>query len=231
MAHWHIAHGLQGYGPDGADGFGCADSLESAAESARDELARDVDFCEESAHGFAEQGDFESAWVEHRRADSLELLRANLNPARSSAPLYADDPAAWQSTLRSLLEQSFPVAISHSTSLYVWECFEDDCEHCEDDVPTAATTRRMTRFADNRSVQPDMEGIDVYCDASLDEGAVIMATFESSPISSGREFFVGVDLLEVTLLLELIEASPVFVEDLESLKIRLERTAAHMEQG
>lgn len=87
-------------------------------------------------------------------------------------------------------------------------------------------TRRMVRFADNRVLQSDCDPVEVYCDASLDEGAVMMATFDASPLSSGREFFVGVEQHEAELLLELLADTA--DEDLEALRHRLERTLEHM---
>lgn len=126
--HWHIATGIAGYGPDGADGFGTATTLDDTAESARDELRTSVDICEETAEALAADGHFEEAWREHKRADALEILRANLNTDRKDAPLYAGKPELWHRTLSDIVADSFPVDISHSARLYVWECTDTDCD-------------------------------------------------------------------------------------------------------
>ena len=130
--HWHIATGLAGYGPDGADGFGTAETLDDAAEYARDELRNAVDSCEEGADILAGEGRFEQAWNEHKRADRLEILRANIDPERQNAPLYKDRPEVWAETLSRILGEEFPCDISEHSRLYVWQCDDSECEHRED---------------------------------------------------------------------------------------------------
>ena len=130
--HWHVATGLAGYGPDGADGFACFDSLGGALEYARDELSTFVDMAHEGAHMFAEAKQYEEAWQEVARCESLELLRANLDPARVSAPLYRDDAAAYAS-LQEDQAAAFPHDVSHNARLYLWECDEPECEHCDEE--------------------------------------------------------------------------------------------------
>ncbi len=130
--HWHVATGLSGYGPDGADGFASFDSLAQALDYARDEMRDAIDFAHDGAHGFAQAEDYESAWNEVLRIESLETLRANLDPARQSAPLYRDDPVAYAALLESQAAD-FPHDWSEHTRLYLWQC-EDPatCEHGEE---------------------------------------------------------------------------------------------------
>jgi hypothetical protein len=129
--HFHVAHGISGYGPDGADGFPTFDTLADALDYAREELATDLDMAHETAHGFAEAGDYESAWKEILRMEALELLRANLDPKRKSAPAYANDPAAY-AEMQEGQAAEFPVAVSHSCNLYLWDCAESDCKDEEE---------------------------------------------------------------------------------------------------
>ncbi len=70
--------------------------------------------------------------------ERLELLRANLNPKRRSAPLYANDPAAYAAMQEAQLE-AFPVDVGMSR-LYVWECDSDDCGADEADSGDADVT-------------------------------------------------------------------------------------------
>lgn len=117
---WYVASGIPGYGPElepEDEGF---ESLSDALAYARDELSTFVDMAHETAHYLGEQGDFEAAWRQVELMESLELLRANLDPARASAPLYRDDAAAY-AALQASQAAGFPVDVSHNTRLYLWE--------------------------------------------------------------------------------------------------------------
>lgn len=130
--HWHVATGLVGYGPDGADGFATFDTLAGALDYARDELSMFVDMAHEEAHAFGDEGQFEEAWRAVLLMERLELLRANLDPARSQAPLYRDDPPAYFALLESQANE-FPHDVSHNTRLYLWQCDDPaSCEHGEE---------------------------------------------------------------------------------------------------
>ena len=132
MTHYHVAHGLAGYGPDVDEGTPTFEVLAEALEYARDELASDIDLAHESAHAFGDAGQFEDAWREVLRMESLETLRANLDPARASAPLYAADPAAYNALQEKQAAELFPVdAYGPAGRLYLWDCDEAEC--LEDD--------------------------------------------------------------------------------------------------
>lgn len=129
--HWHVASGIVGYGPDPADdGFATLHTVHEIADAVRYEL----DSYADAAHDFAEQlagdGDFESAWREHKRSEELGTLVLNLDPARTQAPLYRNDPARWEQTLWTLLGE-LPLDVSDLARLYLWECSEDECEDGE----------------------------------------------------------------------------------------------------
>ena len=149
-AHFHVASGLAGYGPDAADsdGFAQFDTLAEALEYARDELDSWVDMAHEGAHDMALHASqyhaafkldssredmramalehYADAWSELERSEALEILRANLDPARRNAPLYRDDAAAYAALQRTQADE-FPHDVSHNSRLYLWECSED-CE-------------------------------------------------------------------------------------------------------
>jgi len=133
QCHYHVATGLAGYGPDAADsdGFATFESLADALSYARDDLSAFIDFAHDGAHGFASQGDFESAWNEVVRMEDLENWQANLDPARANAPLYRDDSAAY-AAMQAEQAAQFPRDVSHNTRLYLWDCAEDPCD-CSSD--------------------------------------------------------------------------------------------------
>lgn len=138
-SHWHVATGLAGYGPEGSDGFACYATLADALEGAREEMRSFVDMAHDAAHGFGDAGQFEDAWLEVLRCERLEVLRANLDPARRDAPLYRDRAGyppgdeRW-CKLQESQAADFPHDVSHNTRLYLWQC-EDPagCEHCEEE--------------------------------------------------------------------------------------------------
>lgn len=134
-AHWHVATGFAGYGPDGADGYATADDVIGAADLARDDLREEIGGLSDTAESYADMKDFESAWKSHKLADELDIVRANISPKRAEAPLYRDQPGAWREMLTQLIGQTFPLAldIDGSRRLYVWECETPDCDQTDDD--------------------------------------------------------------------------------------------------
>lgn len=147
--HFHVAYGLAGYGPDAPDdGFPTFETIGEALEYAREELSTDSDSAHSMAHDLALHASqyhaaykldasredmlrmavnhYANAWRELERSESLELLRANLDPARASAPLYRDDPAAYAALQETQLAE-FPVDVSEHSRLYVWDCSDSEC--------------------------------------------------------------------------------------------------------
>ena len=122
---WLVAYGIDGYGPDGPDNCRIATDLQSLCDILADELARSADAAEDIAHTLAdpERGsDYAGAWAEHVRAEGLANLADCLDYSRrAAAPAYANDPAALADTLWQLIGERFPVEVSPSDSLYVWE--------------------------------------------------------------------------------------------------------------
>jgi hypothetical protein len=105
--------------------------VRETADAISEELRIWSDFADEGARALANDGDFEGAWNEMMRAESLGILRANLSNDRADAPLYRDRPDSWDETLRAIISETFPLAVSTSSSLYVWECSESDCDSDE----------------------------------------------------------------------------------------------------
>lgn len=136
MNHFHVATGLQGYGPDAADGYGtyAVDALSDVAEAIRGELADAVDYLWQSHSALGEAGQYEDAYRAIVLTQHLDAMRANLDPKRADAPLYRDDAAAWQATLRRLVLDAHGTDITDNTRLYVWECDNAECL-ADDDGP------------------------------------------------------------------------------------------------
>lgn len=133
-SHFHVASGLAGYGPDASDsdGFARFDTLGEALQYVHEsELPLWIDQAHETAQCLAAGEDYRGAWYEVVRADDLEALRQNLNPARRSAPMYVDDLAAYEAMQQDQLA-TFPRTVSDSSRLYVWECDESYCNDDED---------------------------------------------------------------------------------------------------
>jgi hypothetical protein len=132
-SHWHVATGLAGYGPDGSDGYATFATLAEALDYARDELRFAVDHAHESAHAHGDAGDYESAWENVLACERLETLRANLDPARASAPLYRDDAAAFVA-LQESQAADFPHDLTGADRLYLWQCEEpSECDHVDEE--------------------------------------------------------------------------------------------------
>lgn len=127
-AHWHVATGIAGYGPDAADdNFDTLTSIREVAESVRYELDACADIAHDAAVAFADAGDFEQAWSEHVRSEDLGTRSLNLDAKREGAPLYVGNPGLWEETLQRLTGECSGMDVTPSVRLYVWECTED-CE-------------------------------------------------------------------------------------------------------
>lgn len=133
MGHWHVASGLAGYGPDGSDTtFVSPTTATALAESIRVELDMWADSERDGAEGYAEAGDYESAWKLRKHADGIETMRTSLDNERVNAPLYRDAPEKWDETILRMVAESFPYDVDEGRSrVYAWECGEPDetCEH------------------------------------------------------------------------------------------------------
>lgn len=133
-AHWHIATGLAGYGPDGADdNFATAQSAVDIASAIRWELNQASEFNYEGAQSLAKTGDYKEAWEALKLSESLDTLKANLDyDKRATAPLYIDDKSSLDATIMRLVDETFPLDITHNTRLYVWQCDVVDCDQDEE---------------------------------------------------------------------------------------------------
>lgn len=129
--HWHVAHGLAGYGPEGSDGYAYFTDPESLADYVRGELDSDAEALHDSATAYAEAGDFEEAWKTHMLTEEMATVAANFDNKRRDAPIYRDDRAAWHMTILHLVVEHFPYVTSPPAGqLYVWQCQTGyECEH------------------------------------------------------------------------------------------------------
>lgn len=133
VAHWHVASGLAGYGPDaGSTTYATANTAPELADAIREELRGWADSENDGAHAYADAKDFEGAWMLAKHANSVEHVRMNLDNERMNAPVYADNPQAWDETVLGMVRDLFPYAVDEGRSkVYAWECSEPDdaCEH------------------------------------------------------------------------------------------------------
>lgn len=123
--HWHAASGLTGYGPDAADGgVTTAHDVEGLADLIRDELSHWADNEHHTARAYADSGDYENAWKLREHSESIDVLCANLDNSRASAPLYADNRPAWHATIRQLVEDNFPYPVDEGRfRVHAWPCY------------------------------------------------------------------------------------------------------------
>lgn len=148
-SHFHFGHGLTGYGPE--EPSICL-SLTCLAECVSDALGGIIDGWGDQAYGERQNlaslralrpsnGDdpsgYPGSWESiadaairalecQDAAEEADMLRMNLRAERKEAPLYRQNPAAWQAELRRLLLDSgnYPLTIDMTGyhRFYVSEC-------------------------------------------------------------------------------------------------------------
>ena len=131
-AHWHVATGLAGYGPEGSDGYGTATDARVLADLIREELDNAASAATDTANSLADDGQYADAWKEKTRAEGMGTLALNFHNRRADAPLYRGKPELWAETVERMAVEHFPYDISHNTRLYVWDCMDPSCEHLAD---------------------------------------------------------------------------------------------------
>ena len=124
MITMFVAHGVTGYGPELEPDDMPLEGVREICGAIVDELERDADMLEGSAAAMADDGDYESAWRAHTRADELMTLAADLDyDRRATAPLYVNNAPALEATMLRIIRETFPLEISSgpAVTLYVWE--------------------------------------------------------------------------------------------------------------
>jgi hypothetical protein len=115
-------YGIPGYGPDASnDSFSIADNWPDVADDLRRRLEECAEGENDSATMYAEQGDYETAWKTRKHADEMWNLAANLNNDRRNAPLYKDNPALWDETIKKIIAENFPYDVNSGLRIYAWE--------------------------------------------------------------------------------------------------------------
>ena len=125
---WYVKIGFAGYGPD----LDCEDvgddTFAGMLETVRWELDSIADCEHDAAEGYADSGDFETAWKTHKLIETFDALRQNLDrETRRRAPLYVDNLAGLDESLATIVAHTFPLEIEivGSRQLYVWEVNTD----------------------------------------------------------------------------------------------------------
>lgn len=116
------AYGLPGYGPDASDdNYSMCETWPDVADELRRMLEESADSEGDSAEGYAQHGDYESAWNTRKHADEMYNLAANLDNKRQHAPLYEGNPEAWAQTIEQIVSDNFPYDVNPSCRIYAWE--------------------------------------------------------------------------------------------------------------
>lgn len=135
--HFHVAHGLAGYGPYGSESYDTGENWEDVADLIRDRLRGVVDRLAEDMSIASERQDYKEYHDASELAASIETLAANLDNSRSDAPLYGGDTEAWRGTIADIVSKSFPLDLDTrgANRLYAWVCTTSDaeCDHFRDD--------------------------------------------------------------------------------------------------
>lgn len=116
------AYGLPGYGPDASDdNYGVSETWPQVADELRRMLEESAEGEDDSAEGYADAGDYETAWNTRKHADEMWNLAANLDNKRQHAPLYDGRPDLWAKTIERIVPENFPYDVNSSCRIYAWE--------------------------------------------------------------------------------------------------------------
>jgi hypothetical protein len=139
-----LAYGLPGYGPDASnDNFSVATTWRDVADEAARMLSESADQAGDTAVIYADAGQYEEAWKTRAEADTMYNLAASLDNKRADAPLYRDQPTAWDVTISRLVGEHFPYDVADNCRLYVFE--SEEFGIADDDILGADLTRAEWR--------------------------------------------------------------------------------------
>jgi hypothetical protein len=120
-----VDYGIPGYGPDASnDSFTVCETWPEVADDLARRLAESADSEGDSAEGYAESGDYETAWFTRKHADEMYNLADNLNNSRADAPLYRGRPELWAQTIERTVAEHFPYDVHSGLRIYAWESDE-----------------------------------------------------------------------------------------------------------
>jgi hypothetical protein len=118
---WVVDYGIPGQGPDASgDSFTVCATWTELADELRSRLEESAEGVKLHADVLAEAGDYQAAWHTRARADDMWQLADTLSNDRASAPLYADDPAAWDMTIEEIVTASFPLRFEPGCAIYAF---------------------------------------------------------------------------------------------------------------
>lgn len=140
-SHWHVAYGLTGYGPEGADDSWASvqhDQYEELLELIRGDLESSIEDIGEQMTLGHEQGDREGLYDDFGRLrkaeetlinlENLVIQRGHLDPSRDDLNL-----ADWKTRVQDWVVNNFPLPVAHNSGLYVLLCPANrDCDHWKD---------------------------------------------------------------------------------------------------
>ena len=128
------AYGIPGYGPDASDdNYSVCDTWPQVADDLKRRLEECADGEGDSAEGYADAGDYETAWNTRKHADEMYNLAANLDNKRQDAPLYKGRPDLWAETIKRIVGENFPYDVTSGGQIYAWESDEFGVD--DDPVP------------------------------------------------------------------------------------------------
>lgn len=138
--HYHVAYSLGSYSPDGSEGFPTATTMRELVDLVHDKLSQSAESARDLAVALAENEQYKEAWEANELALDLWNKAENWSNDRSSAPLYKDDPDAWNARIHRMLGDTFgdsvyggslPVGGGRDLNAWLCEASENSqsCEH------------------------------------------------------------------------------------------------------
>ena len=132
-SHWHVAHGLDGYGPNTGPDDDCVrvtdfgDLLPVIAGELENDLERIGQACDIDAEN-DDPGELLKDYRIMRAIQDAHLEFGNAAAIRDNE-FWKDKRGQFDAQWTTKVHQTFPMQISHNTNLYVWVCeFPDICE-------------------------------------------------------------------------------------------------------
>jgi len=139
-SHWHVAHGLDGYGPNTDPDSDCVRVADFGGllRTIAGELEHDLEYIGGQCDTDADAGDGDNLLRDYRFMRAVRDAEVEFTAAVENRDndFWKDKREKFDARWTAKIFQTFPLQVSHNTNLHVWVCESPDiCEIDQEEQP------------------------------------------------------------------------------------------------